>query len=165
MSFSGKPANTTAQAVTNDGFWPDLTVGDLVDDYRIPTEYADAVVLMGLKAAMVFCNKELAAAKLAIIGDYDTLALYCAANSSQIDGDEVLHFYYVHAVCCYAKAFLLQQFNSLNRKPNAENAAKEAPQTEEYWMQQCWVAINNLLGSVLPEDGYTDPRYARVTLL
>ncbi len=166
MPLSGRPTNTTDRKITNDGFWPGLTVGDLTDKYRASTEYADPIVVEGLKYAITEANKDLFAAKFVMKAEgYDTLAAYAAAHSSQVDGEEVLHFYYVRAVCCCAKAFLLQNAQTLNRKPEAENAAKESPETQDYWLGQYQVAVNNLLGNALPDQSFDDTRYASVHLL
>lgn len=153
MAFTGKPTGTTAIIISNDGFWPDLALLALIEDYRIPaSDYTDNVIRTGLVTAMIYVNDKLQAAKDAIILlEYATLADYTAAHSSQIDDKELLAHHYEKAVYCHAKAFLLQQFNSLNRKPNAENQAKESPETEAYWLDQSQHAIYLLMKAVLPD--------------
>jgi hypothetical protein len=153
MSLTGKPALTTAAALANDGFWPNMAIGDLLNKYRIPSEYADDTIKLGLTMAMVRVNEKLEAVKSAIVAlGYATLQAYCTANVEQIAGEDVLMLQYKHAVFCRAKAFLLRQFPSINRKPIAENEAKEAPETEQYWLDQSQAAIASFFDVFLPEE-------------
>jgi len=39
MSFSGKPTTRVELAIENDGFWPNLDVGEFQKGYRLPGEY------------------------------------------------------------------------------------------------------------------------------
>lgn len=164
MSFTGKPQLTTNAPIANDGFWPDLVVGDLVEKYRIPSEYDDGVIETGLKLAMVRVNKKLAGVKtqavtpnlecgeivnlqpktslLAWVGSY--------GDGSTIDGEPTGIFMYKHAVYCTAKAFLLLQFNTLNRRPQAENMKKEGMDMEQYWLDQAQSGISWLFEQVAP---------------
>lgn len=166
MSFTGKPSLTGGATVANDGFWPDLTVGDLLNDYRIPPEYADNVILMGLVLAMVRVNEQLDKVKAQLeLSGYADLAAYTSANPDDINGQPVLSIEYKNAVFCRAKAGLLQQFNSLNRKENAENAAKEAPETERYWLDRSQKSIKALFTEVLPDEIVLANANAHVALL
>ena len=58
---------------------------------------------------------------------------------------------YRAAIGGLAKAFLLNQFNSLNRKPNAEAAMKEAPETEQFWKDQSAKSVSAIIAQVLPD--------------
>lgn len=151
MSLTGKPALTTSAPVTNDGFWPTLMLGDLLDNYRIPPEYADGVIQTGLTLAMINVNRKLGDVKAQLVLDsYATLDAYITAHPESINGKQVLEELYKHAVFTRAKAGLLKQFNSLNRKPNAENAAKESDDTENYWLDESQTAIAEFFRRFLP---------------
>lgn len=151
MSLTGKPQLTTNTPLANDGFWPDLVLAELLSKYRAPAEYADDTIQLGVMLAMINVNEALAAVRLSIEElTYDSLQAYCDANIELVNEEPVLIFRYKHAVFCRAKAFLLQQFNSMNRRPIAENAAKEAPETEQYWLDQSQAAIAALFAKVLP---------------
>jgi hypothetical protein len=153
MSLTGKPALTTAVAITNDGFWPNLTLAELMDNYRIPPEYADGVIKTGLTLSIINVNEKLAAVKAQLIADgYATLEAYTTAHSEPINSKQVLAELYKHAVFTRAKAGLLQQFNTLNRKPNAENAAKESDDTEAYWLDESQSAIAQFFKRFLPDE-------------
>jgi hypothetical protein len=152
MSFTGKPALTSLAAVSNDGFWPSLEMADLLNQYRVPSEYADDVIKTGLTMAIVRVNTKLADVKTAIkdLG-HSSLANYAAVVDSEVNGQDVLALNYRHAVFCRAKAFLLKQFNTLNQKPEAENAAKTADETEQWWLNESQGAIAFLSNFVLPD--------------
>lgn len=166
MSFTGKPALTTLAAISNDGFWPSLEMADLVNQYRVPSEYADDVVKTGLTMAIVRVNAKLAEVKTAIkdLG-HNSLANYAAVVDSEVNGQDVLALHYRHAVFCRAKAFLLKQFNTLNQKPEAENAAKTANETEQWWLAESQKSIGDLFKFVLPDLYVSEPSLAYVGLI
>jgi len=138
--YSGKPNATTLEPIANNGFFPDLAIADFITSYRIPSEYADDVIKDGLILAMIDVNSQLIPVSNLLI-TYADLVTYCAENSEQIGGVEVLIKKYQEAVFCYAKANLLQQFMTMNRKAAAENLAKEAPETEMYWLNRSHDAV------------------------
>ena len=140
-NYTGKPELTTAEAITNDGFWSDLAMADLMAQYRIPSEYADEVIKDGLILAMIEINRQLRAVKAVLLLDFADIDAYTTAHSEQIGGVEVFVKKYQEAVFSYAKALLLQQFKTMNRKPEAENQAKESPETETYWLNKSGAAV------------------------
>lgn len=152
MSFTGKPALTTAQPIANDGFWDDLSMADLMSRYRIPAEYADDVIKTGLVMAMVRVNEMLFKAKEAVISlGLTSFDAYYESYDTEVNGQNVLFWHYQHAVYCRAKAGLLQQFNSLNRKANAENAALESEDMEQYWLDESQRSIHFIFSVILPD--------------
>jgi hypothetical protein len=166
MSLTGKPQLTTNTPLANDGFWPDLIMAELLSQYRVPAEYADDTIQLGVTMAMVNVNEALGQVKAAIIAlTYTSLQNYCDSNVKQVNGEDVLMLQYKHAVFCRAKAFLLQQFNSMNRRAVAENAAKEAPETEQYWLDQSQAAIASFFAQFLPESSVSANSGVYVTLL
>jgi hypothetical protein len=153
MSLTGKPELTTAAAVTNDGFWPDLALADLLSNYRIPSEYADGVIQTGLGMALINVNLRLNAVKAKLVLDgYATLAAYTTAHPETINGKQVLEELYKHAVYARAKAGLLMQFASINRRPQAENQAKEGDDMETYWLDESQAAIAEFFRRFLPAE-------------
>jgi Phage head completion protein (GPL) len=162
MSLTGKPQLTTNAPLANDGFWPELIVGDLVEKYRIPAEYDDGVVSWGLSLAIIRINQMLAGVRTQVLepslscsndaqpAPFASLALWAAAHSEMVDGEQVAIRMYKHAVFSMAKAFLLQQFNTMNRRPQAENLKKESSDSEEYWLNQAQWAMNWLFKSIAP---------------
>ena len=140
-SLTGKPELTSAAPIENDGFWPDLALGDLMAQYRIPAEYDSAVISNALKLAMFNTNTYLQPVKDALVLlEYTTLL--SAATAYTVETPALIH--YNNAVFSRAKAMLLQQFNTMNRRPNAENAVKTAPETEDYLMKEAAYSVKRL---------------------
>jgi len=166
MSLTGKPSLTTAAPFINDGFWPDLSLGDLMNRYRIPAEYADETIQWGLTLAVTNVNLDLEAVKTQIQAlGHATLNAYNTAAPKQLNGVYVTVIRYQQAVFSLAKAFLLQQFNSLNRKPEAENAAKEANETEQWWRDQSQQAVAELFALILPNQPVSANANVHVALI
>lgn len=166
MSLTGKPALTNTGPFTNDGFWFDLDIGEFLSKYRVPAEYADDTINWGLTLALVRVNLDLEKVKFAIIElGYVTADAYILANPVDLGDTDQLIVQYKHAVYANAKAYLLQQFNSMNRKPNAEAAAKEAPDTEQWWLDQSANAIAQLFAQFLPLEPKTANHGVHVALI
>jgi Phage head completion protein (GPL) len=149
MSLTGKPDLPQARPVLNDGWWPNLQVGDLISQYRIPAEYDQDVIVTGIRMAILHVNRRLKEVKTALAADYLTFAAY-VADKGNVDGKPSLELHYANAVYSTAKANLLQQFNSMNRRPNAEAAAKEAPEMESHWLDQAEASIAEIIRAAIP---------------
>jgi hypothetical protein len=167
VSFTGKPALTTAAAIENDGFWPSLSIGDLLNKYRIPAEYADDTIKTGLMMAMIRVNDALDEVKAAIVAlGFATLADYASVNHTRtVGGINALQLQYEHAVFARAKAGLLKQFNSMNQKPEAENAAKTADETEKYWLDESQGCIKAYFDLIVPNSTKLGKANTRAILL
>jgi hypothetical protein len=166
MSLTGKPQLTANAPLSNDGFWPDLIVGEFLSKYRIPSEYAEDVIVTGMTLSMVRVNEKLAGIKAAMQAlNYASLQDYCEQHINRVGGQDVLQLQYQHAVFSRSKAFLLQQFNSMNRRPVAENAAKEAPETEQFWLDQSQSAIASFFALFLPQEQVSANDGVHVALL
>lgn len=144
MSFSGKPTTFVEQAIENDGFWPDLSVAEFQRGYRLPAEYLVDLLADGIAFAMGEVNQDLAKRK----------AAWQAAGIASVESadptvlqERTFHVAtYKRAVYCRAKAYLLQQFATVNRRDTAENLAKEAPATEERFLAFSQQAVRLLQG-------------------
>ncbi|UOA08602.1 head completion/stabilization protein [Methylobacter sp. S3L5C] len=153
MSLTGKPSLTASAPVINDVFWPDLLVDELMTNYRIPSEYADGVIMTGLTLAVMNVNIRLTTIKAVLVKDgYENLAAYTLTSTELINGSPVLLELYKHAVYARAKGQLLMQFVTINRRPQAENAAKEGLPTEQYWLDESQTAIAEFFRRFLPEE-------------
>lgn len=166
MSLTGKPALTLSASISNEGFWPDLFTADLLTKYRIPAEYANEVIETGMVLAMLRVNIALALVETAIRDTGFTTAVdYIAANPRPIGKTEWLNVQYEHAVYCRAKAFLLKQFATLNRKEIGENAAKESAQTEQYWLDESTNAIAEISALICPDTAVSSNHGVHVASL
>ncbi|TWC14775.1 head completion protein GPL [Pseudomonas sp. SJZ085] len=144
MSFSGKPTTLVERAIPNDGFWPDLGVSEFQTGYRLPAEYVVDLLADGITNAMGEVNRDLAKRK----------AAWQAAGISNVEtaDTQVLPeraFYaatYKRAVYCRAKAHLLPQFATINRRESAENLAKESTETREVFLSFSQQAVRLIQG-------------------
>lgn len=153
MSLTGKSSLTKASPITNDGWWADVSMADLMSKYRIPSEYADDTIKWGLSLAVVRVNETLDPVKQHLISlGFDDFESYLQANSSPVVSSELLLVHYENAVYSRAKALLLKQFITMNRREVAENQAKESEQTETYWLDESQASIASIWNMFFPED-------------
>jgi hypothetical protein len=144
MSFSGKPTTLVERAIPNDGFWPDLGVSEFQTGYRLPAEYLVDLLAEGITSAMGEVNLDLAKRKAAWqAGGISNVA---AADPLLLQERAFFAASYKRAVYCRAKAFLLQQFATVNRRESAENLSKEAPETHDLFLRYSQQAVRLLQG-------------------
>ncbi|MEE4679803.1 head completion/stabilization protein [Pseudomonas alliivorans] len=144
MSFSGKPTSFVEQAIENDGFWPDLSVTEFQKGYRLPAEYLVEMLAVDLTMAMVEVNTDLARKK----------AQWQAAGVSNVESADTTVLpertfqaaTYKRAVYSRAKASLLTQFATVNRRESAENIGKELPERSETFLAFSQAAVRSLQG-------------------
>lgn len=143
--FSGHTTQPITEIIVNSDFWPAIDMGEFQDNYRIDAEYRLAAIKMQLIEAMQFVNQQLEseACEWVRMG-YFSLA---DVRSSEIDNQHWHTQRYVRAVMTKAKAELLQEYRTMNRRDNATNNAKEAIETYDHLMAQSDVAINDLKGT------------------
>ncbi|MEQ4340567.1 head completion/stabilization protein [Pseudomonas syringae] len=144
MSFSGKPTTFVEQAIENDGFWPDLSVIEFQKGYRLPAEYLVEMLAADLNMAMVEVNTDLAKLK----------ARWQGAGVSNVESADTTILpertfqaaTYKRAVYSRAKASLLTQFATVNRRESAENVGKELPERSETFLAFSQAAVRSLQG-------------------
>jgi hypothetical protein len=144
MSFSGKPTTFVEQAIKNDGFWPDLSVTEFQKGYRLPAEYLVEMLAADLNMAMVEVNTDLAKLK----------ARWQGAGVSNVESADTTILpertfqaaTYKRAVYTRAKASLLTQFATVNRRESAENVGKELPERSETFLAFSQAAVRSLQG-------------------
>lgn len=144
MSFTGKPDSYLDSTLENNGFFPDLSLGDLQRLYRVPAEYAKEKVEHHLRLAMLDTNDDLADRQAAWQAEgHDTLA---AVNDETLGGNNVLAEHYQRAVFCRATANLLGEFATFTRREIGENQAKESDSTAKMYRAQADRALRYLRG-------------------
>ncbi len=144
MSFSGKPTTFVEQIIENDGFWPDLSVSEFQKGYRLPAEYLVDMLAAELTTAMVEVNTDLAKKK----------AQWQGAGVSRVESADTTVLpertyqvaLYKRAVYTRAKATLLTQFATVNRRESAENVGKELPERSETFLAFSQAAVRALQG-------------------
>jgi hypothetical protein len=154
MSFSGKPSLENIDPTANDGFWPALAMADLVSKYRIPSEYDTPVIETGLKLGMIKVNEELERVKVLVSVSHATFTDYTSSDGMPSDQGEFLNELYAAAVYCRAKAFLVQQFNSMRKTPNTTGENDEIQNTESHWLNECQYCVSRLLALHFPDEDF-----------
>lgn len=145
-SFSGHTnEKIEGEVVTNNGFFPDIDLGDFQEKYRIDTEYRLASIKVQIVNAMQFVNTEL----MRSCCDWTRLGYYelSAVPSGFINAQ---HWYcqrYETAVMLKAKAELLKEYATMNRRDEAENIGKESYESYAHLIEQSSMAINDLKGT------------------
>lgn len=144
MSFSGRPTTLVPHPIPNDGFWPDLDVGEFQQRYRMPAEYLLELLVDGLTLAMGEVNSDLARRKTEwqAVGIIDVET----ADPMILPERTFMAASYKRAVYCRAKAFLLSQFATVIRRESAENLAKEAPETADKFLEFSQQAVRLIQG-------------------
>jgi len=136
---TGKTATTV---LYGDGWYPDLAVAEFLKLYRLPAEYAESLIADHLKLACLWAAKLLApwrdTQEAGGHGNLDAIAVHGIEKGATL--------LYKRAVFSYAKAILLQQFTSIERRDSARNDAKEAPETANQFLAAARQALADLTG-------------------
>ncbi|KTB94620.1 head protein [Pseudomonas syringae ICMP 11293] len=144
MSFSGKPTTFVEQAIENDGFWPDLSVTEFQKGYRLPAEYLVEMLAADLNMAMIEVNTDLAKLKARWQGA--GVSNVESADTTVLPERTFQAATYKRAVYSRAKASLLTQFATVNRRESAENVGKELPERSETFLAFSQAAVRSLQG-------------------
>lgn len=137
MSFSAISNGPSPLVVAGDGWWPDLPVAEYQQAYRLPQEYADVLLQDHLELAALWAQRQLAS--------WRSLreAEGCASLADAPDKALLL---YRRAVFCHAKALLLGQFATVERREAARNDAKESPDLSRQFFAWAQDALADILG-------------------
>lgn len=136
MSFSAVSTGLSALIVSGDGWWPDLPVAEFQQAYRLPQEYADVLLQDHLELAALWAQRQLEGWR------QQREAEGCAALADVPRGALRL---YRRAVFCHAKALLLAQFATVERREAAKNDAKESPDLYRQFYAWAQDAIADIL--------------------
>lgn len=134
MSFSGIIPEKLQGTVSNDGFFPDLDLGEFQETHRLPAEYAPALISEGVMTAMLEVNDDLERIR----------QTWQNAGQNKLDNNQTN--LYKRAVFCRAKSYLLQQYATVTAKPSANNVGKEAPERYDIFLKFSENAIRQLQG-------------------
>lgn len=136
MSFSAVSTGLSALIVSGDGWWPDLPVAEFQQAYRLPQEYADVLLQDHLELAALWAQRQLEGWR------QQQEAEGCTALADVPRGALRL---YRRAVFCHAKALLLAQFATVERREAAKNDAKESPDLYRQFYAWAQDAIADIL--------------------
>jgi len=144
MSFTGKPQTFLDTTLQNDGFFPDISLGEFQEFYRVPAEYKQELVEHHTRQAMDDCNEQLLVKKAEWI-EQSFLTLE-SVSDKELGGKNVKIEQYKRAVYNRAMGLMVLAFATLNRRAEAENLAKESDDTFQHFMAESSRSIRRLLG-------------------
>ena len=145
MDLSSMPrATTDTTVINNNGFYPNVTVGDLVSQFAIETPYANNAALLhgNIELAMSHVNNELAQYRAHAWHGYNTLA---EVPSDQVAGNSQLITLYLYAVGCVKKADCLISRLGETHRDQAAHRQQSATDNQAYWRQQAIVAVRQIM--------------------
>jgi len=141
MAFTGRPQTFLDSTLSNDGFFPILSLGDFQKIYRVPADRAQEAVEHQLKVARNLVNDTLVAEKAAWeLDGYATLAAVDLGENSDLVS------YYLDAVYLKAKAELLHDFQTFTRRDQADDIAKDGDGTYQALLANSNRAVRRLKG-------------------
>ena len=147
MSFTGRDTTFLGQSVANDGFFPDLVLGEFQQLHRIPGHYADAAIEHQVDFARGEINSQLVARKtLWVSAGHQSLLAVDETDGGSRNRD------YLAAVYYRAKANLLADFQTMSRRDSAEDLAKESDAMYQRLMANSQKALRRLLGKTTSID-------------
>lgn len=125
MTTWGTTATDPADKIlSGGGFFPEISTAEFRKEYRIPAEMPVELIESALVLAISRVRERL---KLFFLRQ--TAAGYATLDEvPQVNGEK--SELWRRAVSCEAKADILRETPTVDRKPAAENAAKTAPETE-----------------------------------
>ena len=144
--FDGKPSPAYQDTdITNDGFWPDLNVGDFEKRRGIPAQLDSEAVAMALAAAMSQINIELSTVK----ADYQAQGVEKAsllAGLPMVLGKNSVVVLYEKAVFARAKSAMVAEFASLTTKDARERLAENERDITDRLLAESQQHIRALVG-------------------
>jgi len=142
MSFNALTDQTSTAVLAGDGWYPDISVGEFQLTYRLPAEYAESLVEDHLGLARLWAVRQLREWRAA-----QEAAGHASLDAVPVEGlpGEAVRLF-KRAVFCQAKALLLGQFATVERREAAKNDAKEAPEVADRFFAWAHEAIADLLG-------------------
>lgn len=142
MSFGVTTGITATTVLDGDGWYPALAIAEFQSWYRLPAEYAGELMADHVELARMWAWRRLeawTAEKKA--GGVTSMEAW--TFQGRPGGAAKL---YKRAVYCHAKALLLQQFPTIERREAARNDAKEAPETAGGFFAEADKALAALTG-------------------
>lgn len=137
-------SNPEDKTINCGSFYPGITRQMFFDVYRIPLELPLSTVDVHLSQGIITVRRALAAWK----AEQEALGYSSLENVPQeeVDGSGELTLLWNRAVYCEAKAELLKETQTVDRRSEAENAAKSGEETEDKFREFAQDAIRTIVG-------------------
>ena len=125
--FNGNTTNYQQATITNDGFWPNIAVGDFERARSIPADMQPDTVAGVVLSAVAQINIELAITKAKLMAD----GFFAAAEvpGPSVNNKNQLEVLYQQAVFARAKADLVVEFGSVTQRSAGNNQATQSDDT------------------------------------
>ena len=151
MSLTGKSSQVSGAPIGNDGFWPDLEPGDLLEGYRLTADIPTAHIELALSLSMLRVN-DLMAGSTALLqaAGHASAADYATAYPQPIGDTDGLLLRYQHAVFSRARAQLTRRLapQGVGKQEHDSDALLDG---EQYWLDQSTAAIADINGRLDPD--------------
>ena len=128
---------------SSEAFYPDISTDPFYIQYRIPTEIPEDLVEDCLIRAIGEANERLQ--KWQEARELEGFATLAAVPSPLVNGENVKLKRYARAVYCLAKAEILKETPTVDRKEIAENAAKTSEETEDKYQEFASKALRYIM--------------------
>ncbi|EPR9221349.1 TPA: head completion/stabilization protein [Citrobacter farmeri] len=140
--FSGTSIDFDDATLTNDGFWPDLSVKDFQSQRTIPADIDAATIRQALLTAAGEINDDL----VSVAARYRSAGHERAAHvpGVEIDGENLLCARYRKAVYARAKADLMGEFASVGRRES--HPGQESDETRSSLIAESTLAVRRIKG-------------------
>lgn len=145
MDYGFRPHKNSARpdaAIENDGWFPALSLAEFATLYGIPNELDEQQVAHCLLLAMDRANQSLALWKSQKLAE--GAATLENVATGQLGSKNATKENYKRAVYAQAKADLLRDAISMDRKTDAENAANSAVDMIDFYERQATRALANI---------------------
>lgn len=123
--ISGKGIQYSASTITNEGFWPDISVGDFERSDALPADMDAAATGAALLAAIGEINLQLKAYR-----EMQEAKGYSSSRdvpgARMVNGENALTTNYIAAVYARAKAALLPQFATVTERDARKDLAERS---------------------------------------
>lgn len=142
--FTGRTTYSLEGTIDNDGFFPDLDLAVFQREWRVANDYRREAIELHLTNALFEVNRQLSNFK----ADQLVLGHTALADVPQYMTGSIqsLNHQYHRAVYAHAKAYLLREFATINRREQGEHLARESEESHDALLEQSNLAIRYILG-------------------
>ncbi|MEZ9233252.1 head completion/stabilization protein [Vibrio amylolyticus] len=143
--FNGSSNTYQDTLIENDGFWPDMNVGDFERRRGLPPAQDEERIAFALANAISSCNLDLIDLKQRYLDDGITKAEDIIAAPYINLKNQVL-IQYEAAVAARAKADLLPDLSTVTTRKEGDHLAERADETKQELLAECTRIIRNMFG-------------------